>query len=465
MRRILIIDDEINILNSMKRILTQIGNYDICTTSDTQNVMNIVQKHSFDLILLDLYMPIIDGRTILRKMKSIYPDIPIIMITGDTDINTAAACMREGASDYITKPVDMHRLQKSIEKVFHISSFEKELNSVTKFLLQDFVQYPEHFNHIITEDKRMLTSFKYIEAIAPTLNPILIIGETGTGKEMFAEAIHKASNVNGKLVPVDVSGLDDNMFSDTLFGHKKGAFTGADKDRSGLIEKAAGGTLFLDEIGALQESSQIKLLRLLQTSQYYTLGSDSPRECKARIIAAVNKPIKTLLESSFREDLYYRLSSHQINIPPLRERKDDIEILVRHFYHQAILQYKLEAENINSQSIRLLQSCSFKGNVRELKALIDDMGLRQLIDIPFNQAVHERFSHKAKPATQHHTLTDLFGFFPTLKQLNNQLMIEAMAETNDNQGEAAKLMGLSRQAFNRRWNIMLKAKYISNKES
>jgi len=257
-------------------------------------------------------------------------------------------------------------------------------------------------------------------------------------------------------VAVDVSGLDDTMFSDTLFGHLKGAFTGAEKNRRGLIEQAEGGTIFLDEIGDLQEQSQIKLLRLLQTSTFYPLGSDRPKECRARIIGAANRKVADLLETSFREDLYYRLSAHQISLPPLREREGDIEILVNHFYDECVSKYNLERQIIKEQTFEQIKEHKFKGNIRELKAMVEDAALRQLTGVEFGETISEKLSVYALPDGAKDSLKSYFGHFPTIKEVNELLLKEAMKEAEGNQMEAASLVGLSRQAFNRRWNLINK---------
>lgn len=452
MSKILIVDDDILWANATKRLILTLGDYEVDILNNVDNIIETVKDNSFELILLDLHMPGISGREILNQIKNYDPHLPVIISTADQNTDVAMACLQEGADDYITKPLNKNRLKVSFNNLLKIVNLERELKMVRHLLLEDAVKNPRHFQHIITEDKKMLSLFKYAEAIAKTNNPVLLIGETGTGKELFAEAIHNVSGRKGDFVPIDVSGLDDNMFSDALFGHKKGAFTGADRERKGLIEKASDGTLFLDEIGDLHPISQIKLLRLIQTGQYYPLGSDVPVKSKARIVAAINKPLKELLENGFRKDLYYRLSTHIIEIPPLRSRQDDVTLLFRYFYEKTAYKYKMKLKEIDDSIVVLLKNYPFYGNVRELKSIVEDVVLRQLSGFSLKEVLKEKLKTSTdKPSEK--SLKSLFGYIPTLKELVDFAIDDAMKETNYNQKEAAKLLGLSRQAFNRRLNL------------
>ncbi|NIY18432.1 MAG: AAA domain-containing protein, partial [Nitrospinaceae bacterium] len=246
-----------------------------------------------------------------------------------------------------------------------------ENSLLREHLLSSELLHPEAFADIVTADKTMHALFQYIEAVSTTPQPILITGETGAGKELIARSIHDVSKRRGKYVPVNIAGLDDNVFSDTLFGHVRGAFTGADKKRDGLIEQAAGGTLFLDEIGDLNASSQVKLLRLLQEREYFPLGSDTPRRTDARIIVATNRDLQKMQkEGEFREDLYFRLRSHLIRLPPLRERLDDLPLLVDHFLTRAAEGLGRKKPTVTAELFQLLSTYPFPGNVRELEAMI-----------------------------------------------------------------------------------------------
>jgi len=453
--KILLVDDDKLWANAVKRLIMTLGDYTVTVINSGTDVIETIKNNTFDLVLLDLHMPELNGREILNQIKSYDAYLPVIIVTADQNTDTAVACLQEGADDYITKPLNKNRLKVSLNNLLKIVNLERELKRVRHLLLEDAVKHPEHFKDIITEDKKMLYLLKYAEAIANSDNPVLLCGETGTGKELFAEAIHKASGRKGDFVPIDVSGLDDNMFSDALFGHKRGAFTGADRDRKGLIEKASEGTLFLDEIGDLHPNCQIKLLRLIQTGQYYPLGSDTPVISRARIIAAVNKPVEELLKNNFRKDLYYRLSTHLIEIPPLRDRSDDIILLFRHFYEKTSYKYRLKIKEIDETVIEYLKSYPFYGNIRELKSLVEDIVLRQLAGFSLKEALEEKLGKSVEKSSEK-TLKSLFGYIPTLKELTEFAIDEAMSQANYNQKDAAKILGLSRQAFNRRWNLKKK---------
>lgn len=452
MQKIYILDDDKLFMKSLERVLKSIGDYDINLYTDIDAFFEDLAEYSCDLVLLDLNMPKTDGKECLIKIKEWKPDAPVIMISGEKDANTALECLRLGAFDYVTKPIDINRLEATLKNVFRLSDLEKDIFNITKHLMGSNLESNEDFNKIITCDSAMRLNFRYIEAISKSSNHILICGETGTGKELIAEAVHKSSRRRGDFIAVDVSGLDDNVFSDTLFGHVKGAFTGADKIRQGLIEKASNGTLFLDEIGDLEEASQIKLLRLLQMGTYYPLGSDEPRKSSARIVAAVNKDIEQLLRKSFREDLYYRLSMHRIDVPPLRERKGDIKLLASLFYSSAIENYNIKNE-LDSYAVGVLTEYTFPGNVRELKSIIEDAALQQSIGFKLIDVLKK----KTGRITEHGAdikLADIFGYFPTLEQLAEYAVKCALDEAGNSQQKAAELLGISRQALNRRINIL-----------
>lgn len=318
--------------------------------------------------------------------------------------------------------------------------------------IDDELENEDAFSHIITRSKKMRAIFHYIEAVARSRKPILITGETGTGKELLARAVHAASGLSGPHVAVNIAGLDDNMFSDTLFGHKKGAYTGADKDRSGLVVKAEGGTLLLDEIGDLSESSQVKLLRLLEERIYYPIGSDVPEKSNACIIACSNHNIEGLVaKGKFRKDLYFRLKIHHIHIPPLRDRITDIPLLFEHFLKEASGSMEKKMPSMPDELITLLSTYHFPGNIRELQAMVYDAVAqnrtgRLSLDI-FKGLMRQQGSEQAMEAG---SIADILGRFPTLKDAETLLVSEALKRSSGNQGIAASLLGISRQALNQR---------------
>lgn len=314
------------------------------------------------------------------------------------------------------------------------------------------------FSRIITADPEMLSVFHDVESVAQSLQPVLITGETGVGKELVARCIHEVSGLKGNMVIVNVAGLDDNMFSDTLFGHAKGAFTGADQVRNGLVEQAAGGTLFLDEIGDLSPASQVKLLRLLQEGEYLPLGADEPRYTDAYILAATNEDLWGLQRAGrFRKDLNFRLRTHHIHIPPLRERPDDIPLLVDHFLEEAAQVLKKKKPRYPEELHTLLKTYSFPGNIRELRAMIFDAMSRHksrtLSLKVFNAHIargREDATVAEKPEADESSPFAFFREIPTIRQATQMLIAEAMKRADGNQSVAARMLGISQPALSKR---------------
>jgi PAS domain S-box-containing protein len=336
---------------------------------------------------------------------------------------------------------------------------ENEITSLKKHLLTGELENEAAFSLIITKSKKMRAIFQYIESVSKSQNPVFITGETGVGKELIARSVHLSSELKGEYTAVNVAGLDDTLFSDTLFGHKKGAFTGADKEREGLIVRASGGSLLLDEIGDLRKTSQVKLLRLLEDRLYYPLGSDAPGKSNARIIACSNQDIeKQIDEGQFRRDLYYRLCAHHICIPPLRERLQDIPLLLDHFLTNASKVMDKKKPALSSELVTLLSNYHFPGNIRELQAMVHDAIAQhksgRLSLESFKKFIKQKRPHaKTVPLSsdaKDYSIRDMFGHFPTLKEMEDHLISEALKSSHDKQGSAASLLGITRQALNQR---------------
>jgi len=336
--------------------------------------------------------------------------------------------------------------------------YEELKTGYSKDAIEDRIKKPEAFAEIITNSKEMLSIFIYIESIAQSSQPVLITGETGVGKELIAGSIHSLSGLKGRFITVNAAGLDDNLFSDALFGHIKGAFTGADKVRRGLVEKASGGTLFLDEIGDLSPASQVKLLRLLQEGEYLPLGQDEPKKTDVRIVAATNQDLWKLQESGkFRKDLNFRLRVHHIHVLPLRERKDDIPLLVDHFLDEAARTLKKKKPTLPKELFKLLGTYSFPGNVRELQAMVFDAVSRHKARIlslkVFKSYIAREQKDRIVPTEKELEETALLTFsgkLPTIKQSTQLLVDEAMKRADGNQSIAAGMLGVSHQALSKR---------------
>ncbi len=456
---ILVIDDEEAILLSIDTTLQLAGINNVLTCADSRQVMAIIKQRPPSVILLDLNMPHVDGEAILDQITSQNFHIPVIIITGRIDAETAVECMKSGAFDYIVKPVDENRLIASVKKSLQFGELHQENQALKEQLREGSLKKPEAFSGIITNSPKMMLLFKYIESTANTPEPVLIRGETGTGKELIAKAIHQASGRTGEYVAINVAGLDDNIFSDTLFGHVKGAFTGADSSRLGLIERAANGTLFLDEIGDLSPGSQIKLLRLLQEKEYMPLGQDTNRTSSARIIASTHVDLWSLQQKElFRQDLHYRLRTHRIILPPLRERKEDLDVLVDHFVQCAAETLKKKKPKIPQELFPLLEAYKFPGNIRELQAMVFDAIAQNNSDFLSLGVFRDHISRAAKlDETPHHISKQHDGIpitfaepLPTIKQATRMLVEEAMHRAGNNQSTAASLLGISQQALSKR---------------
>ena len=463
---VLLVDDEQQILLGYRAMLLTGGIEDIVTIDDSRKVMPLLAEEEVAAVVLDLNMPHIPGDVLLEQIKSEFPHIAVIIVTAANDVEKAVECMKKGALDYLVKPIEDNRFISSVKKALELNSLQGEITSLREHisslrhhLLTDKLEYEQAFSSILTQSKKMRAVFHYVEAISKSQEPVLITGETGVGKELISEAIHKISSLEGNFIAVNVAGLDDTMFSDTLFGHKKGAYTGADKDRAGLIVKASEGTLLLDEFADLNEKSQIKLLRLIENGIYYPLGSDIPEKSNARILAATNRDIHKMVSAgAFREDLYYRLSAIQIHIPPLRERIEDIPILVDYFLESSSESLKKKKPTPPPELISLLSSYHFPGNIRELKAMIFDAVAKHKSGVMSLGCFNDYIVKKGKftepeiaiPEQGLSSMPDISGRFPTLKEIEDFMISKALKRSNGNQGIAASLLGITRQALNSR---------------
>lgn len=465
--RILIVDDESNVLKASSSALKMNGFGNVHTEPDSRRVLDLLAAEKFDIVILDLYMPHLSGMDLLPQIAERFPEIQIIVVTAAYEIERAVSCIKLGAFDYMVKPVETDRLVTTINKALEHLSLFQQLTMMRDNLLYNKQEHLEAFDEIITQDATLQKLFQYIEVVARSPQAVLVYGESGTGKELIARALHRLSGCKGELVSVNLAGLDDNMFSDTLFGHRKGAFTGADSVRDGLIVKASGGMLFLDEIGDLSQSSQLKLLRLIQEREFYPVGSDIPRSCTARIVCASNRDIKTLVtEGHFRNDLYYRLCTHLIALPPLRKRKNDIPLLLSHFVAQAAENLGKRAPSYPRELGDLLSTYSFPGNIRELQSLVFDAVARcttgTLSLEPFKIMLSGRTSPPAAAAGEAagedcdlvQQLENIWGHFPTLREAEETVVRAAMKSARDNQGIAASMLGLKRQTLNMRLKSM-----------
>ncbi len=457
---VLAIDDEWTALQACNLILRMEGIENVICCQDARKAMEIMGKQRIGVVLLDLFMPHVSGLELLSKIGQEYPDVPVIVVTGAANIETAVECMRAGAFDYMVKPIERSRLLSGVERAFEVLELRQTCADLAYRLQHQELVHPEVFSGIVTQDSAMHAVFQCVEAVAPSSRPVLITGETGVGKEMIARTLHDLSKRNGHFVAVNVAGLDDTLFSDTLFGHRKGAFTGADTDRQGLIAQAKGGTLFLDEIGDLSSVAQIKLLRLIQEKEFYPLGSAEPESTDARILVATHQDLGKLQASGkFRKDLYYRLKCHHVHIPPLRKRQKDIPLLVGHFLEQAAITMGKKTPVPPKGLFDLLATYSFPGNVRELESMVFDAVSKHAGGVLSTSAFSQRiqasdapggdFGHDSVDWSQEAPMSSMKRL-PTLEETEWMLIHEAMRRANGNQTVAARLLGISQPALSKR---------------
>ncbi|MBN1837999.1 MAG: sigma-54-dependent Fis family transcriptional regulator [Spirochaetales bacterium] len=450
---ILIVDDEYYILLNVSGILKANGIDNLITCQDSREVMKILSEREIGVVLLDLTMPHLSGQELLPRIREEYPQIPVIIITGTAEVETAVECMKLGVFDYLVKAIEESKLLATVRRAVELRDLRDENLALRDHLFRQSLQQPQSFEGIVYSDEKMKAVLLYVESIARSDQTALITGETGVGKEVVARAIHSLSGRSGEFVAVNVAGLDDTMFSDTLFGHLKGAYTGAGGDRKGLIAAAAGGTLLLDEIGDLSNKSQVSLLRLLESREYYPLGSDLARRTDARIIVATNRKLRqAVLAGAFRKDLYYRLQTHHLHVPALRDRPHDLEPLVSHFLPEACNEYGKEIPPIPRDLLALLRRYSFPGNIRELRSMIFDAVSRHpggpLGVQSFEQAVQD--NALLEPASGQDTPLTIGEGFPTLREATEFLIGEALRRSGGNQAQAARLLGITPPALSRR---------------
>jgi len=458
---VLLVDDEPAWLRSLSLTLERsAGITNISTCQESRSVLELLDGGEIGLVLLDLNMPHLAGDELLGLIAERHPEIAVIIISGMNQIESAVRCIKLGAFDYFVKTVEEDRLVSGVLRAIRMLELQRQNREMSSRMLSGELRRPEAFAGIVTADRAMHAIFSYIEAVALSSEPLLIMGESGVGKELIAKAAHTLSGCSGQLVAVNVAGLDDMVFADTLFGHTRGAFTGADQPRRGMIEEAADGTLFLDEIGDLSIPSQVKLLRLLQEGEYFPLGSDRPKRLKARVVVATHQDLaQKQAAGTFRRDLYYRLCTHMVQVPPLRERKGDLPPLLDHFLEEAARSLGKKKPTPPRELLQLLATYSFPGNVRELKALVYNAVSvhrdRVLSMETFLKAIGrpetKQLQESSKKAEQN--LYAGLERLPTFGEAAELLVEEAMARANGNQTIAARLLGISQPALSKRLKL------------
>ncbi|GAB6155960.1 sigma-54 dependent transcriptional regulator [Desulfosporosinus burensis] len=437
MRRVLIADDEANMRWVLERALSKAG-YDVETVEDGQLALDRALSERPDLVLLDLKMPKMDGLSLLKALKEHYPDLLIVMMTAHGSTATAVEAMKAGAHDYLMKPFDIEELLITVTKAFEVESLREQVDYLKGEVRSDGWQ--------LVGNSDVMQAVKHlVERVALTQATVLIQGESGTGKELVAHAIHTLSpRVNGPFIRVNCAALTETLLESELFGHEKGAFTGAHARKTGRFELADGGTLFLDEIGELSFNVQAKLLRVLQERTFERVGGEKTIKVDVRIITATNRDLlKEAQEGRFREDIYYRLSVFPISIPPLRERREDIPYLVENFLIK--LGTYGQRKTLGLGVLTQLMAYDWPGNVRELENVVERMVIISqgaVIGVDGLPVFNTPAKEEKGPGP--------FVLPPegvSLEELEKSFLQQAMEQTGGNQSQAAKRLGLSRHAF------------------
>ncbi len=451
--KILVIDDEKNIGEVIK-LLFEKENYEVETAQTGREGIEKIKNDFFDVIISDIKLPDTSGMEILKMAKEIHPEIPIIMITAYASTSTAIEAMKLGAEDYITKPFDIEELRIIVRR-----AYEKKKLEIENKKLQKLIEEKYSFENIIGKSKQMREIFLLIDKIAPIDSTVLITGESGTGKDLIAKAIHfRSLRKEGPFVAINCASIPENLLESELFGYKRGAFTGAVTSKAGLFQEANKGTLFLDEIGELPQGLQAKLLRVIQDKKIRPLGGTQEREVDVRIIAATNHDLEKMVkDGNFREDLFYRLNVINIDIPPLRKRKEDIPILVNHFIEKMNKKLGKNIKGASSELLEVFFIYDWPGNVRELENIVERLMILEEEEILTIKHLPNKYKNtkeiKDVPPPSEFEDFDLNKYLDEIAKKTISLSLE---KTKGNKKEAAKLLGISYRSFRYYYNKLFK---------
>jgi len=436
--KILLIDDEQSQLISLKSFLSK-RNYEVLTAENGLKGFEIVKNDIINIVISDYKMPEWDGLKTLKMIKDFNPAIDVVICTAFGSIDDAVTIMKAGAYDYLTKPINLDELENLISRISEKQQLQKE-NKILKEQLQEKFS----FSGIITQNEKMEQALNLAGRAAQSSSSIMIRGESGTGKELIAKAIHYASDRADKpFVIVNAASLSENLLESELFGHEKGSFTGAINQRSGRFEDADGGTLFIDELGDIPLQVQVKLLRAIQFGEIQRIGSSSVIKVNVRILSATHRNIEEMIAGKlFREDLYYRLNVITINLPPLRDRKSDIPLLVEHFIKKHSQKNNKKIEGITKQSLDNLMRYNYPGNIRELENMIE-----RAVVLSRNNEITPEYLPITMAAKSNETIFDPYnleeGFEKKVKSFERAIIEEAINRNNGNKSAAARLLGIS----------------------
>lgn len=441
MKRILIVDDEVSVRESLRFILKD--QYKILLAETAREALTLFEREGPHLILLDIILPEMDGIAVLKRIRELDTTIPIIMLTATRMVKTAVEAMKLGATDYLSKPFDIEELKLVIEKAITTKDLEQEV----KFLRSEITRRYS-FKSIIGKSREMQEVYAKIEQIADTRTSVLITGESGTGKELVARALHFNSSRKEKpFITINCAALPESLIESELFGHERGAFTDAQVRKMGQFELADNGTLFMDEVADLSHTTQAKLLRVLQEKEFTRVGGTRMIRVDVRVITATNKNLhEALKQGNFREDLYYRINVVPIHLPPLRDRKEDLPLLINHFLTKKAEEEGHPPKEISPEAVGLMMNYDWPGNVRELQNIIE-----QVVTLCSNSVIHSEdlpdfFRKQIKSTTlKEQALSGKISFEHAVTEFERDIIIEALKKTRYIQTHAADLLGISRR--------------------
>jgi two-component system response regulator AtoC len=438
--KILVVDDEVDVLELMCELFESRG-YEPLTATNGVEALKVIREDEPDMVISDIRMPDMDGMQLLEVLSKNYSNIPVIMVTAHGTIETAVEAIKMGARDYVLKPLRLDEILAKVETIAQLKNLEKENEYLKSRLANRF-----NVKNIIGKSEKMNELFKLIHDVAPTSTTVLIQGENGTGKELIANAIHHNSPVvNKPFIKLNCAVLAETLLESELFGHVKGSFTGAIKDKIGRFEMANGGTLFLDEIGDISQNMQVKLLRVLQEGEFERVGGSETIKVDVRIIAATNQDLEEKIHNgTFRQDLYYRLNVIPINVPPLRERKDDIELLVSHFLEKFDEVYKKDIKKIEPDVMRALEDYDWPGNIRELENYMERAIVLNKSHVLTVADFHDSVSRKQTAVVEYN---EEDGLMTAVELYERELILSELKKNRGNKAKTAQKFKINRSTF------------------
>lgn len=437
---ILVIDDEKNIRTGLQAAL-ELDGYEVLLAEDGTTGLSLALNNEVDLVITDLRMPGVSGEDVLRRITTETPGIPVIVLTGHGTVENAVEAMRSGAYDFLTKPLNLDRLSLLVKRALQ----SRELVLQNRELEQE-AEKRKSFEHIIGKSPSMLKLFDVVKRVAPTRASVLITGESGVGKELIANALHNLSTrKDNPIIKVHCAALAENILESELFGHEKGAFTGAVSRKRGRFELAHGGTIFLDEIGEINQSVQIKILRVLQEKMFERVGGEDTIEVDVRVITATNRDLeKEIAEGRFREDLFYRLNVVRIHVPPLRERKDDLPLMISAFVKEFAEENGKVIENIDPKARQALYAYDWPGNVRQLRNCIESA----VVMTTGTVITLDELPPSIREMDEVPAITIPVG--ATMADAEREIIMQTLAAQNGNKSKTAEILGIGRKTLHRK---------------